>query len=127
MGGGIGYHIIQNPKTLFDVFGGSSFNKEIFSTDLRRSSAELLIGDEFTQKLTKSFSIAQKLVFYANMSDTGSYRLNWDSSAITKLSRWLFWQVTLSDRFLSNPVEGRKKNDVLFTTGLRFTFARDEE
>ena len=122
----MGHHLIKNERTLFDIFGGASLNKEFFSTGLNRSSGELLIGDEFTKKLTKSFSVSQKLVFYPNMSDIGEYRLNWDSSAITRLSKWLSWQITLSDRFLSNPVDGRKKNDVLYTTGLRLTFARDE-
>jgi len=41
---------------------------------------------------------------------------------VTKLSRWLSWQLSLSDRLNSNPIPGKKKNDVLFTTGLRFTF-----
>jgi hypothetical protein len=40
------------------------------------------------------------------------------------VSRWLSWQLTVSDRFLSNPVFGRQRNDVLYTTGLRLRFAR---
>jgi putative salt-induced outer membrane protein YdiY len=125
-GGGPGYHVINNQRTLLDIFVGGSYNKEFFSTGLRRSSGELLVGDEFSHKVTESFSINQRFTFYPNMSDTGSYRLNWDCSAVTRLSRWLSWQVTLSDRFLSNPVPGRKKNDVLYTTGLRFTFSREK-
>jgi putative salt-induced outer membrane protein len=125
-GGGPGYHVIKNERTLFDIFGGGSYNKEFFSTGLRRSSGEVLVGDELTHNVTKSFSIAQRFVFYPNMSDIGSYRLNWDCSAVTKLSRWLSWQVTISDRFLSNPVDGKKKNDVLYTTGLRLTFSREK-
>jgi hypothetical protein len=31
---------------------------------------------------------------------------------------------SVSDRLLSDPAPGRKKNDLLFTTGLRLTFAR---
>jgi len=36
----------------------------------------------------------------------------------------LGWHLTLSNRYLSNPLPGTKKNDVLFTTGIRLTFAR---
>jgi hypothetical protein len=43
------------------------------------------------------------------------------SSAIRK---WLSWHVTGSDRFLSNPVPGTLRNDVLLSTGFRVTFAR---
>ncbi|PYV42937.1 MAG: hypothetical protein DMG06_12465 [Acidobacteria bacterium] len=50
--------------------------------------------------------------------------ISFDSSLVTNINRWLGWQLTLSDRYLSNPVPGTKKNDVLLTTGLRLTFAR---
>jgi len=43
---------------------------------------------------------------------------------VTRLKRWLSWQLTASDRFISDPVGGRKKNDVLLTTGFRVSFAR---
>ena len=42
----------------------------------------------------------------------------------TKIWKWLSWNVSLSDRYLSNPAPGRKTNDVLYTTGLGITFAR---
>ncbi len=41
-----------------------------------------------------------------------------------KLSKWLNWNVALSDRFLNHPAPGRKTNDFLYTTGLGVTFAR---
>ena len=50
-------------------------------------------------------------------------RVSLDSSAAHKLSNWLSWQATLSNRYLSNPPGGREKNDLLFTTGLRLTFS----
>jgi hypothetical protein len=51
----------------------------------------------------------------------GEYRFSFDTTAVTRLSRSLGWQVTLSDRFNSNPIPGTKKNDLLLTTGLRVT------
>jgi hypothetical protein len=35
---------------------------------------------------------------------------------------WLSWQITLSDRFHSDPLPGLQKNDLLLTTGVRVTF-----
>jgi hypothetical protein len=32
--------------------------------------------------------------------------------------------LTISDRYLSNPLPGKKTNDILLTTGLRLTFAK---
>ena len=58
------------------------------------------------------------------MSDAGAYRANLDITAVTAVRRWFSWQVTVSDRFLSNPIGGRKKNDALISTGIRLTFAK---
>jgi hypothetical protein len=32
------------------------------------------------------------------------------------------WNITFSDRFISNPAPGRRQNDVLLTTGVRLVF-----
>jgi putative salt-induced outer membrane protein YdiY len=122
--GGLGGHLIKRENTLLDLRLGVSGNREFFSTGLNRTSAEILVGEEYVRKFSEAFSLNQKLVFYPNMTDTGSYRMNFDMAAVTVIRRWLSWQVTASDRFLSNPVQGRKKNDVLLTTGLRITFAK---
>ena len=106
------------------IRGGGAYNKEYFSTGLRRSSGEVLIGEELTHKLSSRSLLKERLVFFPNLSNTGEYRLNLDTSLVTNLNRWLSWQVTLSDRYLSNPVPGAKKNDVLLTTGIRLTFAK---
>jgi len=61
---------------------------------------------------------------FNNLSETGEFRINFDAGTVTALTKWLSFQVTYSDRYLSNPVGDRKNNDVLFTTGLRINFAR---
>lgn len=124
IGGGAGWHAIKNDRTVFDVFGGGSYNKEYFSTGLRRSSGEALIGEELSHKLSARSLLKQRLVFFPNLSETGEYRLNFDTSLVTNLNRWLSWQATLSNRYLSNPVPGAKSNDVLLTTGIRLTLAK---
>jgi hypothetical protein len=40
------------------------------------------------------------------------------------LKSGLSWQITLSDRFHSDPLPGLKKNDLLLTTGVRVTFGK---
>lgn len=51
-----------------------------------------------------------------------AHRLNFDLGADTWLTKWLVWNITVSDRFLSNPVPGRLKNDLLYSTGIGVTF-----
>ncbi len=40
---------------------------------------------------------------------------------VTKISKWLGWQNAFGDIYVTNPPVG-KKNDVLLTTGLNFSF-----
>jgi len=43
---------------------------------------------------------------------------------VTKISKWLTWNISLSDRYQNYPAQGRKTNDFLYTTGLGITFAK---
>ena len=122
--GGAGYHAIHTDPTQFDLQLGAAANREFFSTGLNRTSAEVLIGEDLTHKFAAATSIHERLVFFPNMSETGAYRINFDTNWVTAVRKWFSWQVTISDRFLSNPVAGRKKNDVIYSTGVRLVFAK---
>jgi putative salt-induced outer membrane protein YdiY len=122
LGGGFGYHVVKNDRMRFDVYGGGAFNQEFFNNDITRRSAELTVGEEFNYTLTDRTSFNERLTFYPNLSQTGEYRLQFDTGLITDVFRWMSWNVTFSDRFLSNPVNGREQNDILLTTGVRLVF-----
>jgi putative salt-induced outer membrane protein len=122
--GGLGYHAIKTDKTALDFKLGASDDKEIFSTGLDRNFVEVLTGEEFTHKVNAITSIHQTLVFFPNVTVSGNYRINFDITAVTAFKKWFAWQFTVSDRFLSDPLPGRKENDVLLTTGLRLNFAK---
>jgi putative salt-induced outer membrane protein len=122
--GGIGAHVINNEKTVLDLQLGVDADREYFFNSVKRTSGEALFGQELSQKFSSRTSLHEKLIINANLTDTGSYRINFDLSAVTAINKWLSWQLSASDRYLSNPVPGRKTNDVILTTGLRITFAR---
>ena len=75
-------------------------------------------------KLNAVTSLVQSFRMFNNMSDSGQYRMNFDLGANTRLFKWLTWNLGFSDRYLSNPVPGRKSNDILYTTGIGISFAR---
>ncbi len=50
-----------------------------------------------------------------------------DTALVTRISKWLDWQVSFSDRYLSNPLPGIKKNDLLLTTGIRITYGGSDQ
>lgn len=124
LGGGLGFHAAKTEKSSLDLLAGFAFNHSSFSTPLTRNSGEFLWGDEYSLKVSSVTSLIQSFRMFNNLSDTGTYRVNFDIGASTKVSRWLTWNVSLSDRYLSNPAPGRKTNDILYTTGLGITFAR---
>jgi hypothetical protein len=140
LGGGLGYHLIARKETQFDVFGGGSFNQEYFGSYVTenpapppatiavasesRHSGEVLVGETLSTKLGPRTTISEQLTFFPNLSSTGDYRVTFDASATTKINSWLGWQVTFSDRYITNPPLGLKGNDLLLSTGLRVTFGK---
>ena len=124
LGGGLGFHAVKTERTFFDVLAGADYNHSKFSTPLTRNSAELYWGDEFGYKLSGATSLVQSFRMFNDLSETGRYRVNFDIGASTKLAKWLNWNVSVSDRYLSSPAPGRKTNDFLYTTGIGVNFAR---
>lgn len=129
VGGGAGYLIWSHDASRLSVTGGGDWNREAFgagsaSAAFTRNSAEAFWGDDFNYKLSARTSFVETFRMFNNLSDTGQYRMNADAGATTQLTKWLNWNVSLSDRYLSDPVPGFKKNDFLYSTGLGFSWAR---
>jgi putative salt-induced outer membrane protein YdiY len=135
IGGGLGYHVINTKATTFDVFAGGDYDQDFFGAiaatpttparpAITRKSGEIVLGETFNAKLNNRTSFTEQFSLYPNISDTGSYRFQFDATAATKLKNWLSWQVTYSDRYLSDPLFGFKKNDLILSTGLRLTFGK---
>jgi len=122
--GGVGYHAVKNANTTLDLSLGASLDKEFFTGGVDHSYAEILFGENLTHKFTKTVSMTENLAFYPNVSVAGNYRLNFDIAAVAAIKKWMAFHISASDRYLSDPLPGRKTNDILFTTGLRFTFAK---
>ncbi len=139
-GGGFGYHLFKTPTTTFDIFGGITYDRDSFGSfqvanptpppafnvipSSVQNSAEAVIGEEFDKKLSKRSTVSERFSFYPNLSHTGDYRFQLDSSVATQVKNWLSWQVTLSDSYISYPPVTLKANDLLLSTGLRVTWGK---
>ena len=124
IGGGFGVHAWKTDRSRLDILGGSSYNRSRFSTPLTRESAELYWGDEYSFKLNSATSLTQSYRMFNDLTNTGIYRVNFDLGISTKILKWLSWNVSISDRYLSDPAPGRKTNDFLYTTGIGIIFAK---
>ena len=138
-GGGLGYHAIKSEKTVLDFFAGGNYTHETYSNGpevtpptvpptfesygVTNRFGALTLGQELAQHLGKSTLLNEKLYFYPDLSNTGDYRATFDLGTVTKISKWLGWQNQFSTIYVSNPPGTAKKDDVILTTGLNFTFA----
>lgn len=122
-GGGFGWNAIKNDRANLTITGGGDYNREAFSGAPTRNSGEAYFGDALVYKFSSATSLTQNLQLFPNLSETGQYRFNMNLSIVTALKKWLGWHVTASNNFLSNPVLGRQRNDLLLATGLRLSFS----
>lgn len=121
LGGGIGLHVIKSESTTLDLLAGVNYTRENYDA-FSRSFAAATLGEELLHKLRASTSLTQSLYFYPNLTSTGDYRATFNFGTVTKFSKWLGWQNAFGDIYVSNPPAGKKKNDILFTTGLNISF-----
>jgi len=152
LGGGIGFHAIKTPNTTLDLLAGINYTHESFSdlmeTNLAPppvtltynhsdSSAALTVGDSFMHKLGKNSVFTQSFLLYPSFSQTNIafpgatpddvriLRGVFNLGLVTKLHKWLGWQVTLSDVFDNHPLASNppiERNDITFATGLNISF-----
>ncbi len=122
MGGGLGFHAIMTDRTTLDLLGGFGYTRESYTVPPINNLFTATLGDEFAYKWTKNTVIIQNLYYLPALNQTSNYKVNFDFGVATKLNGWLTANMNFNDRYNSQPVLGNKKNDVLFTTGLGFTF-----
>jgi putative salt-induced outer membrane protein YdiY len=138
--GGFGYHAIKTDPTQLDFLGGVNYTHETYSNGavvvpgtvttppiyesygVTNRYVALTLGEELVQKLGKTTVLTQNMTFYPNLQQTGQYRFVFNLGTVTKINKWFGWQNQFGDIYVSNPPTGSKTNDVLFTTGLNFSF-----
>jgi putative salt-induced outer membrane protein len=127
---GLGYHVIKNDATVFDVFTGVGYTQDDyrvprFVNDALRTDyayANLLLGEESTHKFSENVSAKQKLVLYPNLENRGEYRAQFDAGLAVAMTKTISLNVGASARHNSDPGPGVKKTDTLVTTGISVKF-----
>jgi Protein of unknown function, DUF481 len=123
-GGGFGWNSIKSDRANLTLTGGGDYDHETFSGAPTRNSGEAYFGNDLSYKFSGVTSVTESFRVFPNLTETGQYRFNVGITAVTAINKWLGWHVTATDNFLSNPVLGRERNDLLISTGLRLTFAK---
>jgi hypothetical protein len=81
------------------------------------------VGEEFKFKLSRNTSMIQNVAFFPDVtSSVGNYRVNFNFGITTKIVKWLGWENNFNDTYVTNPPLGKKRNELVFTSGLRIAF-----
>lgn len=130
--GGLGFHVIKRTNTTLDALLGANYTRESYNSsataitpalNINRNLPGLTAGEAFTHKFSSNTGVTEAFTFYPDLSDVTQYRFAFDSVIVTKIKKWLGWQASLSDRYVTNPpIPGTKSNDVILSTGLNVTF-----
>ncbi len=124
-GDGLGVKPWMSRRGSLELSGGGNWNREKFSREegpLVRNSGEVAAGQELNLVLLSRLKLFQRAGFFPNLTNRGEYRFNFDANAAVPVIQWLEWTVGVNDRYLSNPLPGKKKNDIVVTMGVRVSF-----
>lgn len=131
--GGVGWHVINTANTTLDALFGVNYTRESYSSsasalnpvplNISRNLPGLTAGENFMHKFGAGTAFTETFDFYPDLSDFSQYRFSLDAAVVTKIKKWLGWQTSLSDRYVTNPpIPGTKSNDVILSTGLNISF-----
>jgi len=145
-GGGLGVHVIKSDATTLDLLAGVNYTHEgygsftdasdTFHKEVSNSLAGLTLGDDFIHKVGKGTVITQSFFFYPSLTsirvslntspptteNVREYRGVFNFGTVTRLNKWLGWQNSFGDIYVSNPPNGAKKNDLQIATGINLSF-----
>lgn len=128
--GGFGYHALTGPRATLNFMGGMNFTHETYSAasvtvpGFSRSFPAATLGEELTCKLRTATTLSERGYFYPDFKESGDYRATFDITAVTKLNKWLGWQTSFGNIYVTNPPDGKRNNDLTFSTGLNISFSQ---
>jgi len=123
---GLGRHVINEAVRSLDVFAGlgrtvSRYREEKTiggETDSRFASNILLIGNEYSQQLTPTVSLKQRLEGYLAIDGDRNHLYKLSAALNVDMTRTLALTVAVTDTYNSRVAADQKRNDLSLTTGL---------
>ncbi len=130
LGAGLGWHVIKDANTTFDVFGGVAQTADRFVaatvidglSRTRYSYTSLVLGEESSHKLNPTMTFTQRMTLLPNLKNTGEFRAIFDAGLAMAVSKGMNVNIGFSHRYNSEPGAGIKKGDTLLTTGVSVKF-----
>ena len=126
LGTGLGYKVIKEADTTFDLFAGVADTRSRYRSvqlidgvqGTRFSNTSVLLGEESTHKLSDTVFFKQRVEMYPPISGFGGTLVKGTANLGVALNAKMSLNVGLANEYNSAPAAGRKKNDLSLLTGL---------
>jgi hypothetical protein len=121
-GGGLGRDLIRRPNFSLSVRGGLTYVRTSFETGELRNDMEAVAGEKITLTIFKHLNFIHAFDVYPNLTSAGNYRFDTITTLSLPIYRRFSFQISLTDNFLSNPIPGTERNNLIMSTGLGINF-----
>jgi len=121
----MGYNRRLVKKEKFELWGnvgGGVLYEKFFDDEQTEGIAQL--GINFTWQITKTLKYEQIITFFPSLSDSGEFRMYWESVFTTPISDRFDLRISILDRYDSNPQPGVKENDLTIAIALAINFTK---
>lgn len=120
-GGGVGRHMLKSKRTELDLLSGLAWNRT-WQFGENTDTPEMLFGTALKHKFHERLKLQKSFTFYQNVTDRREYRFLFDATLSADVTKRIGIFLTFGDRFNNDPIGTARKNDFLFTTGMKWNF-----
>ena len=123
IGGGLGHHTVKNEDTQWDILLGGAWN-HAWQVGPNSDTPEATLGSSLKHKFNDRLKVQKTFSFYQDVTRAHKYRFIFDSTFSADVTKRVGWFISVGDRYNNEPIGNSKKNDVLFTTGIKWNFGK---
>lgn len=120
--GGLGYLLIDEETTAWQLTGGISYKNEQYDGQPESSEVGLSLGSNYQRLLSRNLNLTHDLRFVPAFSDFGDYFLVSDLGLITSLSERFSAEFRFIFDYDSTPATGAQKDNYKYFLGLGYKF-----
>ncbi len=123
VGTGLGHHAVKNERTEIDLLAGGAWNRT-WQRGQDTDTPEALAGVTLKHRFNERLRLQKAFTWFQNATDAAEYRYIFDATLSVDVTKRIGFYLSAGDRFNNDPVRTAKKNDFLFTTGMKWNFGK---
>ena len=122
VGPGVGYHLFTLTNFVLNIEGGFNYQVQHRSDHTETEKFYYRLAEDLTWKLSKRFTLTEKLEFCPQVEDVQQYRARFESTLSYGFWQNLALNLSVLDLYDTQPANGVPKNDLQIRSSLGITF-----